>query len=406
MSCSVVITGLGTVDASGCGRDSIAEALRTSTPRLTEVERPAGYHRHERSHQAALVDAGKLRQWLSPVAARRMSAPSRFAVAAAKIALEDASLSPEDSATAVVLATTYGAAAVTEKLLIQALMEGPEMVSPALFTESVANAPAAQVALACKAQGANITIVQREAGALIAVARGAAEIAAGRARRALAGTVQEVNPLLHSILDRMRVLAPPQADGSEVARPFDRRRNGTIIGEGGTVLVLEEEAAARRRGARVLARITFSTNAFDPEAPRSGWSTECRPLASALRSQLDRAGITPAGIDRIVSWASGTRRGDRLEAGVLRALWDEQPLPPILAAKGVTGDHGGGLLSAAVLAAEGAPFGATAGFAEPDPELGVVPHDGRALEPPHRILVSALAVGGAAAWMVLETGDR
>jgi 3-oxoacyl-(acyl-carrier-protein) synthase len=129
-------------------------------------------------------------------------------------------------------------------------------------------------------------------------------------------------------------------------------------------------------------------------------------LAHALRHQLDRAGITPASIDRIVSWASGTRRGDRLEADVLRATWGDLPVPPILAAKGVTGDHGGGLLSAAVLAAEGATFGATAGFAEPDPELGVVPYDGRALAPPQRVLVTALAVGGAAAWMVLEPGDR
>jgi 3-oxoacyl-(acyl-carrier-protein) synthase len=60
--------------------------------------------------------------------------------------------------------------------------------------------------------------------------------------------VQEVNPLLHSILDRMAVLVPPQADGSEVARPFDRRRNGIIIGEGCTMLVLGGGLSPPARG--------------------------------------------------------------------------------------------------------------------------------------------------------------
>jgi 3-oxoacyl-[acyl-carrier-protein] synthase II len=366
------------------------------------VDRSAGYHLSERSRQAALVEASALSRWLSPVKARRMSLPSRFAVVAAKMALEDADLTLEDSSTAVILATTYGAASVTEKLLIQALQEGPEAVSPALFTESVANAPAAQVALACRAMGANITVLQREAGALAVIAKGVAEVAGGRARRALVGAVQEANPLLHSILDRMRVLAPQQPDGREMARPFDRGRNGVIIGEGCTMLVLEDEQAARQRGARILARIGGNAFGFDPDAPRSGWSKAPEPLAAALKSSLDRQQISVDSIDRIVSWAPGTWHGDRLEALVLRAVWGDRPVPPVLAPKAVTGEHGGGLLAAAVLAAEGAHFGPTPGFTEVDPALGVTPHDGSELAPPKRLLVTALAAGGAAAWTVID----
>ena len=94
--------------------------------------------------------------------------------------------------------------------------------------------------------------------------------------------------------------------------------------------------------------------------------------------------------------------GDRLEAGVLRAAWDGAPLPPVVAPKAVTGEYAGGHLAAAVLAAAGRPFGATAGFAEPDPECGVVPHDGAPLPPPRRVLAASLAAGGAAAWVILE----
>ncbi|HKH49832.1 MAG TPA: hypothetical protein VKM72_34700, partial [Thermoanaerobaculia bacterium] len=65
------------------------------------------------------------------------------------------------------------------------------------------------------------------------------------------------------------------------------------------------------------------------------------------------------------------------------------------------GEYAGVFLAAAVLAAGGAPFGPTPGFAEPDPALGIVPHDGSPLSPPSAVLVTSLAAGGAAAWLVL-----
>ncbi|HEV7514981.1 MAG TPA: ketosynthase chain-length factor, partial [Thermoanaerobaculia bacterium] len=115
---------------------------------------------------------------------------------------------------------------------------------------------------------------------------------------------------------------------------------------------------------------------------------------------LARAGLEPGDIDLVVSGASGSRTGDRLEALTLRAAWGERPLPPIVVPKAVTGEYGGGFLAAAVLAAGGAPFGPTPGFAEADPELGIVPHAGGPLPAPARVLVSTVAAGGAAAWLV------
>jgi 3-oxoacyl-(acyl-carrier-protein) synthase len=103
----------------------------------------------------------------------------------------------------------------------------------------------------------------------------------------------------------------------------------------------------------------------------------------------------------VVSGASGSRAGDRLEAAVLRAAWGSSPLPPILVPKAVTGEYGGGYLAAALLALRGAPFGPPAGFAEADPELGVAPHLGPTPPPPRVVLVTGLAVGGAAAWLIL-----
>ena len=115
-----------------------------------------------------------------------------------------------------------------------------------------------------------------------------------------------------------------------------------------------------------------------------------------------RAGLAAADIDRIVSGASGAGGGDRLEALTLRRAWEGRPLPPVLAPKAVTGEYGGGHLASAILAVRQDEFGPTRGLREEDPELGVTPHEGGRLPPVHHLLVSSLAAGGAAAWIVLE----
>lgn len=407
----VVVTGLGSLDATGVGPKSLAAALASGRAPRSEIARPYR-HGDGGSRLAALVGEADLTAWVPATAARRMSAPSRFAVAAARMALADAGLPSTkgelDPSTAVYLATTWGPISFTEKLLEQVFLEGPEAASPYYFTESVANAPAAQIALFLGATGPNVTVTRREAGALVAVAKGAADVAAGRTAVALAGAVDEMPPLLHAVLDRFGALSRPRPGHDEAARPFDRDRDGAVAGEGAAVAVLELEETARRRGAPILARVEAAGAAFDPAAPPTGWSRDPAPLAAALRQGLADAFLSPADLDRVVAGAAGSRAGDRLEAGVLATLLGPASSlspAPVLAPKAIVGELSAGQLAAAVLAATGAPFGPTAGFATPDPELAVVPHDGRQLPPARRILVTSLATGGALAWLVLAAGD-
>ena len=399
---TAVVTGVGVVGSFGCGLNALAEALRASRPVLSEVDRSAGYHLPESARTAALIGAVDLTTWVPPASARRMSPPSKVAVAAARMATAEAGGDGEAGLTEVVLATAFGPASFTERMLRGLLAEGPETASPFLFTECVANAPAAQVAIAGRARGPNITVTQREAGPLLALGRAAADVATGSVERALTGAVDESPPLVHALLDRYRALSRPGADGGEAARPFDRGRSGFCLGEGATVLVVEEEAAARTRGARILARVRAWGSAFDPSASRVSWGQGHEPLARMARRMLDRASLVPSDIDLIVSGASGSVAGDRLEAATLHALWGETSLPPVLAPKSVTGEYGGAPLAAAVLATAGAEFGPTAGFETFDPELRVIPHAGGPLPVPRRVLVTSLAGGGAAAWVVLE----
>jgi len=401
----VLVTGIGTLGSWGSGSERLAAALAAGVPLTSEIDRSAGYHPADGSRRACLVPAGQLAGWLSPGESRRMSPPSKLAVAASRMALQCAGLAgSEEERTAVVIATAFGPSTNTEVLLKQILFEGPESASPSLFMESVANAPAAQIAIALKARGSSLTVCQREAGPLLALGTGAAEIVAGRARRVLAGTVDEMTPLLHALLDRFGALARSGPAGEELAHPFGRQRNGFLAGEGATALVLESAESVAGRGGKALASLLAWGNAFDPTAAPSSWGQGHRALARGLRRTLERAGLRPADVDLVVSGASGAREGDRLEAEVLHAAWEGAPLPPVAAPKAVTGEYGGGLLASAVLAAAGAPMGPVPGWEDADPELEIALCDGSPRPSPSVVLVTSLAAGGAGAWAVLGRG--
>jgi len=401
----VVVTGVGTVGAFGEGLEDLAGALERGEPRLTEVDRSAGLHLAGSARMAALATDVDLSHRVSRRDARRMSRPSRYAVAAARAALENSGAETgeaPDASTSINLATAFGPSLFTQGLLDQVLDDGPEGMSPFYFTECVANASASQIAIKCRLSGPNVTICQREAGPLVAVARGAADVRAGRVRRALAGAAEEMPPVVHALLDRFRSLARATDGEPEGARPFDARRNGFVAAEGATVMVLENETEVRERKAEVLARVLAWGGAFDSTATNIGWGTGAHVLAGALRRTLDRFGVAPGGIDAIVSGASGSRAGDRLEARMLREIWKDAEMPPVLVPKAVTGEYGGAFMAGAVAAVRGRPFGRVAAFREPDPDLDIVPHDGSTLPAIRRVLVSCLAAGGAGAWLVLE----
>jgi len=400
----IVVSGLGAVGPAGLGAGAIAEALIAGGAPSLEVDRSAGYHRGHGARTARLATSLDLSALVPPRLARRMSPPARYAVAAARLALAEAGLddSGAHARTAVVVGTAFGPSSVTEQLLRQILRLGPEQASPAAFTESVASAAASQVALVWQARGPSLAITQREASDLLALGEGVRLLEHGRADRVLVLVVDEMIPLLHAVLDRFHALARPDAAGVERARPFDRDRTGPIAAEGAVALLLEPRPAAEARGARPRLRVAARVAAFDATAPAHDWGSGAEGLAAALAKGLDRQGVALGSIDRIVSGASGSRRGDALEARTLRRLFGERPLPPVHAPKGALGEYGGGFLAAAALIAAGASGGPAAGFERPDPACGLAPHPGTPLPPPSRTLVSALASSGAAGWLVLD----
>ncbi len=420
---AIAVSGVGVVSGHGADLEAHRAAYREGRCVLREVDRAAGYHRENSARSASLVDASCYREVLPPMKARRMSPPSRFSMVAALAALEDAGLSRDALAadhggdvTAVVFGTSYGPSSYTERILRQILLESPQAASPMLFTESVANAPAAQVALALGCKGPNITVTQREASALVAVGQGAALIRSGRARRALVGGVEELNPLLHSILDRFgaltgsRGMARTDAADPE-ARPLDLRRSGFVAAEGAAVLVLERTDDLLDRAGRARALVGPMARAFDPEAPATGWGRTAPTTARRLLSEWRRQGGVEGASELagVVAGANGSRRHDLFESGLLREV---MALPSngtagrdptearVLTPKRFMGEQGVATLVGALLALEGNSGGSPSGF-EVDPLICLVPSDDRVQ--PGKLLLSAAAAGGSCCWLGLES---
>jgi len=420
---SIVISGWGLVAAAGCGAAAAQRAFGGDQPAggeeagprlpLREVDRSAGYHRPRGARFAALVDETAYLPWLPARVARRMSPPSRFSVVAARIAMERAGLAseaaPESPAVdlSVVISTSYGPSSYTEELLRQIFHDSPMAASPFLFTEAVANAPAAQIALALKAYGPNLTITQREAGPLFALDHGKLDLENGRAERAMIASVDEMNPLLHAGLDRYGALAGSRGGRHgdaelELARPFDRRRCGFLAAEGSTALLLEQEAAVLSRGVRPVGRVHAFAAAFDPTGEVASYGREPEETGRALARELERQGEGLGEVGAVVASASGSRQGDAYEARLLRAAFGAAPLPAILAPKAYAGFHGGALTAFACWLLDGGRPAPTPGFREMDPALGIVPYAGGPLPARLKVLVSAPAVGGGSAFQLLE----
>jgi len=405
----IAISGWGLVAAAGCGLAAAERSFAQAELPLREVDLSAGYHRPAGARLAALVMEADYQAWLPARLARRMSPPSRYSVVAAKIALERAGLEAEDEMDlSVVISTSFGPSSYTEELLRQIFHDAPTAASPSLFTEAVANAPAAQVALSLKAYGPNLTITQREAGPLIALDHGVLDLQNGRAEKALVAAVDEMNPLLHAGLDRFGVLAgsrrprrgsPPEA---EVARPFDAHRNGFLAAEGSTALLLERLEVVQARGGRPVGLFLGHAAAFDPSAEVASFGREPEVTGRALARELARQSIDLGSVDAIVASASGSRQGDAYEARLLRAVWGEHSLPPVFVPKAYVGNHGGAVLGFACWLLDGGKPAPTPGFADLDPALGLLPYAGGVLPRAPRILLSAPAVGGAVALSVLE----
>jgi len=339
----IPITGIGVVAPGAIGVEAYRSLLASGKSAAADVDRfdTSGMS----AHQAALVSDFRPKDFIAPMKMRRMNALSRFGVSAARLAIEDCGGTlPSD--TGVAIGTAFGPVQTSVEYMREYVERGAALAPPQLFAESVANAPGSHIAIEWGLRGFNVTITQRESSVLAAAMFAATQIVKGTASAALIGGVEEINEMLFSVLDRIGALARADNGLSEAARPFDPRRNGVLLGEGGAMLVA---GAGTRKPYGWLAGFGI---ARDTTASVSDWGHDSASVVTAMQAAILDAELSIGDIDAVYASANGSRRGDEVEARALEQMFDG---PAVIATKQVCGEYaaGGALpLVAALLAVD------------------------------------------------------
>jgi 3-oxoacyl-[acyl-carrier-protein] synthase II len=375
----VAITGIGVVAPGAIGIDAFRALLASGKSAIACVERfdTSGLS----AHKAALVRDFKPRDFIAPLRMRRMNNLSRFAVSAARLALDDVAPAPSPAdrrrsggatlpaETGVAVGSAFGPVQTSVDYMREYVEKGAALAPPQLFAESVANAPGSHVAIEWGFRGFNVTVTQRESSALAAAMYGASQVLKGSVRAAMIGGVEETTEMLFSVLDRIGALD-------------DRQRNGMAIGEGSAMLVAEAIEPAR------YGFLSGFGIARDVTASMSDWGDDPNAIVTAMRAAIDDAELTVNDIDAIYASANGAKRGDHVECLAIRQLFGDIPL---VATKGYFGEYaaaGALQLVAALIALDEQTLHASCGF-----ESEHFVRERRAM-PLRNILVNSVSAGG------------
>jgi 3-oxoacyl-[acyl-carrier-protein] synthase II len=331
----VVVTGLGATTPLGSDVASTWDALlagRSGVSRITDE-----WAREFPAQLVARLAADPAGQ-LDRVRARRLDRSQQVAAVAAEEAWRDsgaadAGVAPER--VAVVFGTGIGGALTLlgqDDILEE---KGPKRVSPFTIPMLMPNGPAAAVGLAIGARGGVHAPVSACASGAEAIRWGLDLLRFDRADVVLVGGAEAcVHPLPMAGFAAMRAMSTRNDEPERASRPFDKARDGFVLGEGAAALVLERGDAARARGARIHARLAGAggtADGYDLVAPHPEGEGAGRAIAAAVRD----AGLTPADIGHVNAHATSTPVGDTAEAAAIRNTIGEHAL--VTATKSQTG---------------------------------------------------------------------
>ncbi|MBX3264511.1 MAG: beta-ketoacyl-[acyl-carrier-protein] synthase family protein [Labilithrix sp.] len=364
----VFITGVGVVSSIGLGKEAFFASLAAGKSGITPVE--AFDASNLGRSNAGEVKAFRARDHLTAAEARRMGRCSQMALAAARMAIADAAL-PDGALSgpraSVVLGTTMGEADVLEDLDHAWIAKGLPGVRRAWIPKYGSTLLPIHVARALGAEGAVLTLPAACAAGNYAVGLASDLIRAGKADVIVTGAAEMLQELQFSGFVRLAAMAPAKC------QPFDLNRQGLILGEGAGVLILESEAHAVRRDARVLAEVGghgMTCDAYHITRPHP----EAAGSIGAMRQAIERSGLEPGAIDFVNAHGTGTKHNDSAESKVMREVFGERRVP-ISSMKSMLG-HCMGAASAleaigCLMTLETGIYPPTIGYETPDPECDV-----------------------------------
>ncbi|MGB9301942.1 MAG: beta-ketoacyl-ACP synthase II [Anaerolineae bacterium] len=382
----VVVTGMGAITPLGLNVQDTWQALiegRSGIGRITQFD--ASAYPTQIAGEVKGFDPG---EYMDVREARRMARFSQFAVAGAKMALEDAGLTVDESTAedvGVVIGTAIGGALVESEMAHLILLnKGVRRVPPLFVPSMIPNAAAHHVACAFGIRGYSSTVVGACASGNQAIGEGARAIRDGSAQVVIAGgTESTMCELALAGICAMRALSTRNDEPERASRPFDAERDGFVVSDGCGVLVLESLDHAMARGARVYAEVLgygVSSDAYHVSAPHP----EGRGSALAMRRAIADAGLKPEDIRYINAHATATPIGDPAEVVAIKSVFGSRAYEiPVNATKSMIGHLLGAAGAVEAIATimtirEGI-LHPTINYEHPDPEcdLDCVPNEAR-----------------------------
>ena len=410
----VWITGIGLVTPIGTGVPAFAQGLRTARSPIKRIDRfdPSAF----RSQVAAQIDDFDPLDHMDPKTARQLERFSHFGLVAGRLALADAGLvpsgvnMPERERIGIYLGSALGGIAYAEGQHERYMERGIKAVAPNLALAVFGGAAPANLGIALDVRGPILSTANSCASGAVALGEALGAIRAGQIDAAIAGGAEvPLSPLAFGAFDIIRALSPGSNDDPEhAARPFDRRRDGFVMGEGAALLVLEADDVARRRGVEPYAELLgygATSDAHHMVQPRADGLEAARAASIALAD----AGVEPDEIDYVSAHASSTPIGDVAEARALvRALGERAASVPVSGTKALYGHPLGasGAIEAAIcaLAIRDGWAPPTVNLEEPDPDTAaLLPgllREGRS-GTYRRVLSTSFGFGGLNAAIVL-----
>ena len=381
--CRIAVTGIGPVTPIGTGVEDFWAALvagKSGTGPITRFDAT-----DFKSRVAAEIHDFEITDYLPAKNARRLDRFAQLAYAAATLALADAGMKPSDPDPArvgMVIGSGIGGIGLWEEEHTKMLKRGPRFVSPSLIAMMIPNAAAGSLAIEFGFTGPNECTVTACASSGHAIARAMEYIRTRAADVVLVGGAEScISPMSVASFCSARALTTRNDDPEHASRPFDRDRDGFVIGEAATVLVFEAMEHACNRGARILAEAIgygLSSDAYHVVAPHPDGAG----ASAAMTAALADAQIAPGEVGYINAHATSTELGDASEAKAVRKVFGSQP-PPTSATKSMTGHllgaAGATEAAASILAMLREKLLPTINYENPDPDcdLDVVPNRAR-----------------------------
>lgn len=272
---------------------------------------------------------------------RPLDRTSRLVASAAQLALADSGWSVEmrnAQEVGLVLGTMFCSVHTISEFDRRALEAGPAYASPMDFSNTVINAAAGQTAIVHNLRDVNTTISTGVTSGLEAMSYATELIRSGRAQALLAGGADELCFESFYGFDRAGLLCRSDNSKGDFPIPFDTRRNGSALGEGAALLMLEDASLAAERDAKILGEVVGHGSSYDCSRGRDNRQS-IEAIASAIRQAMNDAFLLPHEIDCLSASASGSQAGDRHEAEGIRAGLNGQTHQlPVTAIKSMLGE--------------------------------------------------------------------